>query len=470
MVARKGIVGIVLVLAAVGLAGTQMVSGIDPGSRVSTIHQDGSQSSTGSSSSSSPSAANPKAQRRHVTVAEEVGPDPDIAKAEEFIQKKDFVRAEALLQKKVEGDPANYVAWFDLGFVENALGKRDESIAAYRKSVAAKPDVFESNLNLGLQLVKNGQPDAEQFLRAATTLTPTSHVMEGKARAWLSLAHVLEATKPEEAIAAYRQAAALQPKDPEPHLAAGLVFEKQNQFADAEREYKQALDLDPGSADAATGLANIYTRGRRFPEAETALRKVVAAHPDSAAAHIELGRVFAAEGKNDDAIAELQSGQKLAPDDVSLQRDLADLYTTAGKNDQAEAVYRALIAGNPNDAELHRDLGQSLLRQKKFPAAQQEFITTLKLKPDLGEAYGDLAFAASENKDYVLVIKALDARTKFLPEIPITYFLRASAYDNLKDVKKAVANYRLFLNTASGKYPEQEWQAKHRLIALEPKK
>ena len=280
----------------------------------------------------------------------------------------------------------------------------------------------------------------------------------------------MESKKPEEAIAAYLQAATLQPKDPEPHLAAGLVFEKQNQFADAEREYKKALELDPESADAANGLANIYLRGRRFPEAETALRKVVAAHPESAAAHIELGRVLAAEGKNNDAIAELQSGQKLAPDDVSLQRDLADLYTTAGNNDQAEVVYRAMIAGNPNDAELHHGLGQSLLRQKKFVAAQQEFITTLNLKPDLGEAYGDLAFAASENKDYVLVIKALDARTKLLPEMPITYFLRASAYDNLKDVKKAVANYRLFLNTASGKYPEQEWQAKHRLIALEPKK
>jgi hypothetical protein len=40
----------------------------------------------------------------------------------------------------------------------------------------------------------------------------------------------------------------------------------------------------------------------------------------------------------------------------------------------------------------------------------------------------------------------------------------------LKDVKQAVANYRLFLQGAEGKYPDQEWQAKHRLIALEPKK
>ena len=94
----------------------------------------------------------------------------------------------------------------------------------------------------------------------------------------------------------------------------------------------------------------------------------------------------------------------------------------------------------------------------------------VKLKPDLGAAYGDLAFAASENKDYPLTIKALDTRAKFLPEEPITYFLRASAYDHLKDYKRAAVNFHLFLNTANGKYPEQEWQAKHRLIAIEPKK
>ena len=103
--------------------------------------------------------------------------------------------------------------------------------------------------------------------------------------------------------------------------------------------------------------------------------------------------------------------------------------------------------------------------RRKFPEAQQEFVAALKLKPALGEAYGDLAFAASENSDYPLVIRALDARVKLLPEIPITYFLRASAYDHLRDFKKAAVNYHLFLKTANGKYPDQEWQATHRLIA-----
>jgi tetratricopeptide (TPR) repeat protein len=322
-----------------------------------------------------------------------------------------------------------------------------------------------------LQLAKSGQPDAEQYLQAATQLTPTSKVAEGQERAWLSLAHVLESTKPDEAIAAYRQATALQPKDAEPHLAAGLLLEKQEKFSDAESEFKVALGLDPAaSSEAVTGLANIYMRGHRLPEAEAELRKVVAVHPDQADSRIQLGRVLAAEGKNDDAIAEMQAGATLAPKDASLQRDLADLYFIAKKNDLAEAAYRALLAANPNDAVLHQNLGKALIEEKNFADAQKELLLAVSLKSDLGSAYGDLAFAASENKNYPLTIKALDTRAKYLPDVPVTYFMRASAYDHLKDYKRAAENFHLFLNMAHGKYPEQEWQAQHRLIAIEPKK
>jgi tetratricopeptide (TPR) repeat protein len=406
---------------------------------------------------------------RHTRVLDDSAAPPELTRAEDLIQKHDYASATPLLRKVVESNPKNYVAWFDLGFAENGLGHTTDSIAAYRKSVTAKSDVFESNLNLGLQLAKMGEPDAEQFLRAATHLKPTSQPAEGQARAWLSLAHVLEASRPEEALDAYHQAATLQPKDPEPHLAAGLLFEKQQKYADAVEEYKKALALD-ASSDALTGLANVYLRGRQFPEAEEYLRKLVAAHPDDAGAHIELGRVLVAQGKNDDAVAELEAGAKLAPTDSSVQLDLAELYTTLGKNDQAEGVYRSLLARAPKDAVLHRNLGQSLLRQKKFADAQPEFLAAVNLKQDFGEAYGDLAFAASENKDYMLSLKALAARSKFLPDTPLTYFLRASDFDHLKDFKQAAANFHLFLNTANGKYPDQEWQAKHRLIAIEPKK
>jgi tetratricopeptide (TPR) repeat protein len=407
---------------------------------------------------------------RHYKVPDSPTVAPELTQAENDIEKQNYAAAEPLLRTVVASDANNYQAWFDLGFVCNAIGKTQESIEAYKRSVAAKADVFESNLNLGLMLAKAGQPGAEEYLRAATVLKPTANGDEGHARAWLSLAHVLESSKPDEAITAYQNAANLQPRDIEPHLSAGQLLEKQNRFADAEQEYKKALTIDPNSTDALTGLANIAMRAQEFAEAEDVLHKLVSLHPDNAAAHLQLGRLMAAAGHDDDAVHELQTAMKLAPGDLAAQRDLADIYAADKKYDLAAAQYREILAGKPNDADLHHALGISLLKQNKYADALQEFLITVKLAPNDGPAYWDMAVAADGNKDYPLALRAVDARAQLLPETALSYFLRATAYDHLRAFKPASENYHKFLDAANGKYPDQEWQARHRLIAIEPKK
>ena len=392
---------------------------------------------------------------------------PEIAQAEDAIQKNDFSGAEKLLKKAIDKDPDNYQAWFDLGFVLNRLGRPEESISAYRRSVAAKPEVFESNLNLGLMLVRASNPEAEQFLRAATTLKPTAHPEEGQARAWLALGHLLETRKPEEALQAYRRASELAPQDPEAHLSAGLLQERQNEFAAAEVEYKQVLALDPHSTEAAIGLTNLYMKSGKLGDAEPLLRRLAGERPDDADIHLQLGRLLAAQGKKDDAIAQIEAAAKLAPNDSEAQRDLADLLVQANKLTEAEKIYRDLSRARPDDAEVHDLLGEVLLKERKFTDAQQEFATSVKIKPDLGVAYGDLAIAANENQNYALTVKALEVRAKLLPENPISYFLRATAFDHLRDYKQAGQYYHLFLDASGEKYPNEEWKARHRLVWIE---
>lgn len=406
--------------------------------------------------------------RKHKEPAAEA--PSDLTRAEDFIQKNDFAAAEPLLKKLVEKEPKNYLAWFDLGFVLNRLGRTADSIHAYRQAVAAKPDIFESNLNLGLMLARENKADAEQFLRAATKLKPSDHVEEGQARAWLSLGHLLENTKPDEALDAYSKASALTPKDPEPHLSAGLLRERRKDFSGAEADYKQVLTLDPKSIDAVIGLSNLYMKSGRLAEAEPLLRQLVASRPDDAGLHLQLGRVLAAQGKKDAAIPEIEAALKLSPNDAEAQRDLADLLVQAGKQAEAEKTFRALIVSRPNDAELRQQLGETLLKQRRFPEAQQEFETAIRLKPDLGAAYGSLAIAANENKNYPLAIRALDVRDQLLPPTTVGLFLRATAYDHLHDFKQATVYYHRFLEEAKGQYPDQEWQARHRIIAIDPKK
>ena len=217
---------------------------------------------------------------RHHRVAEEVPDDsssPEVAQAETAMQHGEFATAESLLQKAITAKPNDYRAWFDLGYVYNATQRSAQAIDAYRKSVAAKPDVFESNLNLGILLAGQGDKvEAAQYLKAATQLKPTANPEEGLARAWQSLGHVEEDSDPQQALAAYSEAAKLNPKSAQPHLSAGILLEKRNDLDAAAREFQLATDLDPISPEALAGLANVAMKQKKYPEAEAALRKLLA--------------------------------------------------------------------------------------------------------------------------------------------------------------------------------------------------
>ena len=413
------------------------------------------------------------AQATHTTVRHhrEAVVDPlarDLAAAEAKISANDLPGAETALLEVAKAHPDSYQVWFDLGYVYSATGRKPQAIEAYKKSVALKGDVFESNLNLGALLAQAGDPEAEKYLRAATTLTPTSNVNDGHARAWLALATLLRKDKPAEAVTAYREALKLQPKNIEAHLILGELLGAQKDFAGAEAELKQATALNPKLAPAWAELTNLYLQQKKYAEGEAALRGWLQSDPQNPGAHLQLARVLAAEGKNDDAIAEAQLGMKGGPPDPETAREVAAIYSAAGHYEDAAALYRPLVAQQPNDAELHYAYGQALMSGHHFPEAEQEFLAAVRLKPDLAEAYGNLAVVANENQEYELVLKALAARTRYIPDDAGSYFLRATAYDHLSDYKDAALNYRQFLAVANGKFPNQEWQARHRLIAIDP--
>jgi tetratricopeptide (TPR) repeat protein len=407
---------------------------------------------------------------RHHQVEETEPADPStvfLSQAETAMEHKDFAAAEADLQKVVAAKPGEYRAWFDLGYVYNATNRPNDAISAYQKAVAAKPDVFESNLNLGLLLAKQGnKAEAAKYLKAATQLKPSTSPEQGLSHAWEALGRVEQTSDPQFAFIAYGEAAKLMPHDPEPHVAAGDLLAVQKNFGAAQAEYEAALAADPSSDRALSGLVNVLVAQKKYSDAEGVLQKLVAANPQNTSARTQLARVLAAEGKDDAAVQALQG--VAGEGDARTALELGTIYQKAGKYAEAEQQYRLAVQNSPQDADAHYALGALLMTEKKFPESQQELLTAIKLKPDMGEAYGNLAVVAASNKDYGLSLRALDVRAKYLPEIPATYFLRATNFDNLKVIPRAVEYYQQFLAVDDGKFPDQEWQARHRLIALDP--
>lgn len=416
-----------------------------------------------------PLAAQTAARKPAHRPAAPTGPSVLLREAEADIEKHDYAAAEPKLKQATIEDPKDYRAWFDLGFVYSSTDRKPQAIEAYRKSVELKPDVFQSNLNLGAVLAVAGSDEAEKYLRAATRLKPPSQPEQGQARAFLALGKFLEDKDPAESVRSYEAASQLTPEDPAPHISAGMLLEKQGHLAPAEKHFLAAAKLDPGSAEVRAGLANVYMRSNRLPEAETALRDFLRQNPKDVNAHLQLGRVLRALGRTADARAEFEAADALAPADTSILRELAATDVAEGRLPQAQEQFSRLVKLDPNDADLRYAFGSVLLKQKSFAEAEEQLLAAVGLKRDLAEAYSELAVAAAENKHYELAVRALDQRARYLAESPGTYFLRATSYDNLRAYPQAADFYHRFLAVAGGKYPDQEWQARHRLVAIEPK-
>jgi cytochrome c-type biogenesis protein CcmH/NrfG len=148
---------------------------------------------------------------------------------------------------------------------------------------------------------------------------------------------------------------------------------------------------------------------------------------------------------------------------------LAETLSVAGDDAGSDHLYVGLLAASPNDPGLLIAHGQNLIRQQKFAEAFAAFDKATQLDPADPDGWSGLAFAASRTNQPSITLHALTMRSKYLAENPSTYFLWATAYDTLHDKASAVAYYHHFLDAAAGKFPNQEWQARQRLILLEKK-
>ena len=398
-------------------------------------------------------------------------PNPNavaMQEAEQAMEARDFATAESKLKSVLAEHPENYRAWFDLGYVYHSTDRTPLAIDAYRKSVKAQPGVLEPTLNLGILLAQAGDGEAGQHLRVAEKLKPNAAQLTLMSQAWMELGRQLTGKDQAGAIDALTEAARLSPKVATPHLLLGELHERAKDLAGAEREYKLALSIEAESSDALALLSNLYMSQNRFAEAEGSLRQFLRSQPQDVTARLQLGRVLAAGNKHEDAVAEYEKALQLKPTDADAARALADSQLALKRYPAAVSTLTMLASKSPNDAEVRFALGRALVRSQKYGEAQQELIAAVKLNPNTPDWYGELALAASGNKDYPLAIQALNARAKLEPDNAGTYFLRATCYDHLGAAKEASEQYKQFLAVANGRFPDEEWKARHRLIAIDP--
>jgi tetratricopeptide (TPR) repeat protein len=397
---------------------------------------------------------------------------PDREAAESKIDQRDFEGARPLLQKYLSQNPGDARGLFDLGYVENAGGHEDAAVADYRKAIAADPKQFEARLALGLVLAHQAKFDeAREQLEQATLLIPDPPNPAAQAEAFRTLAELDRTSDPPAARDALVAALKLTPETQSDLLLTAQIAEANDDLEVAQTAYQRLLASHPApsasmQSAANAGLAQLLLKQKKYSDAEPLLKSALERDPRDPGLNAQLATALLAQGKNDEALPVLETLGQLEPGNASVNQMLADAYSQAGHPEKADPIYARMVQAQPNNEEILAGQGENLVRERQYLQAQRVLERAVQLKPDDGDAWSGLAFAASENKQYSAALHALSMRAKYLGETPATYFLWATSYDNLHLSKQAQEYYHKFLAVSSGKFPDQEWQAKHRLVAL----
>jgi tetratricopeptide (TPR) repeat protein len=392
-----------------------------------------------------------------------------VAEAEAAIAKSDWKTAQARLDLWLASHPSDARALFDAGYVADAQNRPADAEALYRRAIDADAKSLESHLSLGLLLAREGKPEeARPELAVATDLDPGDAGPAIKARAWRALAQIDRTDDPTEASNDLLEALKLSPETPSDTLLAAGIAEQSGEFDAAEAAYRRILAKDPKSLPACTGLAHVLIAGKKYPDAETVLRASLKDSPDDPALTAQLATVLVAEDKAE-ALPLIQKLHDAHPQDTAITRMLAAVLADSGDYPGSDHYYASLLVAAPNDPALLVGHGQNLVHQLRYLDAFAAFNKAAQLAPDNAEAWSGLAFTASRTSQPEVTLHALTMRSKYLPEVPSTYFLWATAYDSLHQREQAETYYQHFLDSSAGKFPDQEWQARQRLKILREK-
>jgi Flp pilus assembly protein TadD len=398
-----------------------------------------------------------------------------IAEAETALEHGDYSGAVAKLKVLAAARPKDARVLYDLGFAEDHSGDEDGAAKAYAGAIAADGSLAEPKVALGLLNARAGRAkEAHEELLAAANDASASPELRG--RAFRALANLDEGDNPITANDELLQALKLTNETPADVLQSGVLAELMGEPALAEAAFRRALTETPGDAEATAGLAHVLMQQKKLGEADAVIAEGLKAHPGDPRLVAQAATVYAAEGKASEAIPLLEGLRKSDSGfagNAEMTRVLAHLYESQNDESSAERLYAELVSKMPNDPSLLDDLGSAQVRLGQYAEAEKTLTKAFGMRKEFDddEVWGvtaeHLAFAASKNNDPSLTLRALTARATVLPNSPASLFLEATAHDTLHQTKEARESYKAFLAVAGGKFPDQEFEARHRLVALE---
>lgn len=118
----------------------------------------------------------------------------------------------------------------------------------------------------------------------------------------------------QEAVAAFRQAIAMNPKDGNAHYSIGNVYAELGRLDDAIAAYRRAININKKDVEAYNGLGIALHRQRRYDESVEAFERAAELYPKWAEPHFHLSQLYKQVGRDMAAQSAYDEAIRLRPD------------------------------------------------------------------------------------------------------------------------------------------------------------
>jgi tetratricopeptide (TPR) repeat protein len=278
-----------------------------------------------------------------------------------------------------------------------AMVNGDLAAAKNRFEASLKIDPAYAPAMLGLAAVAQAQarlPDAEMHLQQAEKASPNAaEVKLARGRFQLARGDLAGAE------AAFRAAVELGRGQIPPLLELGdLYLRLPGRQAEALTAYRQAVAIDARNPFAQYGLGVAAAASGERDLAFDAFDKAAALRPKDAAPLRAAGRLHLEAGAIDKALAAFDAGLLRQPKFVPLIFDRSDALARGARWDEAIKALLAVEAMTPKSAELSVKLGDAYQGAGRWSAAEKQYLKAIELAPQHPIAYNNLAWMTIERK------------------------------------------------------------------------